>query len=197
VLIALGRTADAVSAAERSIALLEPLVQSDSRNAEYSGDLATAWLWLVDARRARGEVGAALDLAQRTLDVRRRRAAHGSSSMLVPWGLVTNLNEVGELQMLASSANWREAEAVFTEARDLARKTLARAPAFTEMRKELAISYANLARTTMAHVGGETPEVRALLEQCRETWAEVAARSVGDHRHAPREEDARKLIGEF
>jgi hypothetical protein len=138
-----------------------------------------------------------LDLAQRTLDVRRRRAAQGSSSMFVPWGLVTSLNEVGELQMLASSANWREAEAMFTEARDLARRTLARAPAFTEMRKELAISYANLARATIAHVGADAPEVRTLLEQCRATWAEVAARGVGDHRRAPREEDARKLVGEF
>ena len=196
VLVALGRPADAVAAARSAIALLEPLVQSDPHNAEYIGDLGTARLWLADARRTQGDVTDALALAQSTLAVRRRRAAQSGGSMFVPWGFATNLNVVGELLMTTSRANWREARTLFTEARDVALTTLTHAPSFNEIRKELAISYEGLAHASEAELGEDAPAVRAFLEQSRDAWAEVSARSVGDRRHTRREDDVKRLIAD-
>jgi non-specific serine/threonine protein kinase/serine/threonine-protein kinase len=196
VLMALDRDADAVAAGERAVALLQPLVQSDTRNTEYLGDLATAWFWLADARRAQGNLTDALQLSQRSLAVRRRRAAQDSSLMFVPAGLATNLNAVGALLMQSSPKNWREARPLFAEARDVAQGMLARAPGYNEVRKSLAVSYEGLAHTVEAELGENAPAVRAVLEKSRDTWAEVSARSVGDRRHVPREEAVKQLIAD-
>jgi tetratricopeptide (TPR) repeat protein len=192
-LLALNRPSDAAAAAESAIALLAPLVESDRRNAEYQSDLATASLWLADARAAQGRLAEAIELSQRSLIVRRRRA-QDSSSMFVPWGFATNLNMVGELLMNMSPSNWPEARLLFVEARDVAEKVLSRAPSFNEVRKELAISYEGLARVAMAQHGEASLEVQMLLERSLATWVDVSTRSVGDRRHTGREDAVQRLL---
>ena len=114
--------------------------------------------------------------------------------MFGPWGLATNLNMVGELLMAVSPANWEEAEVLFSDARDLAEKTLKMAPSFNEIRKELAISYAGLADTSAAQQGANAEDVRRLLEKSATTWREVFAHSVGDHRQRDRKDRVEKRL---
>ena len=70
---------------------------------------------------------------------------------------------------------WQEAEVHFSDARDIAEKTLAIAPSFNEIRKELAISYEGLADAAAAQQGANAPDVRRLLEKSATTWREVVA----------------------
>jgi hypothetical protein len=114
--------------------------------------------------------------------------------MFGPWGLATNLNAVGELLMAVSPRNWADARTLFSDARDIAGKTLANAPSFNEIRKELAISYEGLADASAAQLGANAPEVRQLLERSAATWSEVVAHSVGDHRERDRRERVEKRL---
>ena len=113
--------------------------------------------------------------------------------MFVPWGLSTVLNTVGELLMEQSPDNWREARQLFSDAKDVADKTLALAPSFNELRKELAISYEGLGRASLAAAGTDS-DTRALLERSLATWDEVFDRSIGDRRRADRRDQVRGLL---
>jgi tetratricopeptide (TPR) repeat protein len=193
VLVSLGRIPEAVAEAERAIDLLTPLVESDPFNAQYKSDLATAWLRESDAQRAAGHLDVALALSRQALAIRRAQSTH-NSSMFGPWGLATNLNVTGELLMAVSPRNWGEARTLFSDARDLAEKTLAIAPSFNEIRKELAISYEGLANTAAAEQGSKAPDVQRQLERSALTWREVFAQSVGDHRQRDRRNRVEKRL---
>jgi non-specific serine/threonine protein kinase/serine/threonine-protein kinase len=193
VLMSLGKLAEAVGEAQRAIDLLTPLVVSDPLNAQYQSDLATAWLRQSEAHRAAGHLDIALALSRRALAVRRVQSAK-NGSMFGPWGLATNLNVVGTLLMARSSRNWAEARTLFSDARDIAGRTLAVAPSFNEIRKELAISYAGLADTSAAEHGSDAADVRQLLERSAETWRDVFAHGVGDHRERDRRERVEKRL---
>jgi non-specific serine/threonine protein kinase/serine/threonine-protein kinase len=193
VLVSLGRIPEAIAEGSRAIQLLTPLVESDPLNAQYKADLATAWLRQGDAHRAAGRLDIALALSRQALAIRRVQSA-SNSSMFGPWGLATNLNVVGELLMAVSPRNWAEARTLFSDARDLAEKTLAIAPSFNEFRKELAISYEGLADAAAAQQGTNAADVRLLLERSATTWREVAAHSVGDHRERDRRERVEKRL---
>lgn len=190
----LDRIPEAAASAETAMQLLEPLVASDNNNQEYRSDLATASLQLGSVRRAQFRIDEALEFTRRTLEIRRARAARDSTLMFVPWGLSTVLNTVGELLMEQSPDNWRGARQLFSEAREVAEKRLAVAPSFTELRKELAISYEGLGRTSLAAPAAGDSDARALLERSLATWDEVFDRSIGDRRQTDRRDQVRGLL---
>ena len=193
-LLLIDRVSEAVTEAEAAMRLLEPLVASDANNQEYRSDLATAWLQLGSVRRAQGRITDALEMSRRTLEIRRARAGRDSTLMFVPWGLSMALNTVGELLLEQSPNTWREARDLFSDARDIAERRLALAPSFNELRKELAISYEGLARTSIAAAGADTADARVMLERSLAAWNEVFARSIGDHRQSHRQARVRKLL---
>jgi non-specific serine/threonine protein kinase/serine/threonine-protein kinase len=193
-LLKLDRIWEAESKVTSAIALLEPIVASDVDNRQYRSDLASAWLQLGAVRRAQGRLDEALALQRKTLDTRRRAAHQENTTMFVPWGFATVLNGVGELLLEQSIHNWREARELFSEARAVAEERLALAPSFNELRKELAISYEGLARTTIAEDPNQTGREQALLARSLATWDDVFARSVGDRRHQERQAHVRSLI---
>jgi non-specific serine/threonine protein kinase/serine/threonine-protein kinase len=194
VLQELGRTADATTGLDAAIALLAPLVSSDANNLQYRSDLAYAWLRMGDVRRAEGRLDDALVWHQRALAVRRERARVDSAFMFVPWELARSLNTVGELLLEVSPPKVADARLAFEEARDIAQKTLALAPSFNEVRKQLAASYEGLARAALAEPRPDTPAARQLVAQSVTTWRDVFAQSVGDRREASRLEKAETLL---
>jgi eukaryotic-like serine/threonine-protein kinase len=194
VLETLGRHSDAVDEVEAAIELLTPLVASDAKNLQYRADLAYAWLRMGDVRRGERRIDEALAWHQKALAVRRERAKLDSVFMFVPWEFVRSLNTVGELLLEQSANNLDEARQVFSEARDVAEKTLLLAPSFNEVRKQLAISLEGLGRTALAEPRPDRAEAQRLMAQAIATWRDVFARSVGDRREAGRLETAEQLL---
>jgi tetratricopeptide (TPR) repeat protein len=146
ILLALGRTADAAREGQASVDLLQPLVASDPANVQYRADLAYAWLRLGDVMRAEGRLDTALDLHRKALAIRRERADRHAGFIFVPWELARSLNSVGDVLLALSPPRAEEAAALFGEARDVGTRTLAGAPSFAQVRKQVAIAEAGLAR---------------------------------------------------
>ena len=194
VLATLGHDAGAVAEVEAAIDLLTPLVSSDAQNLQYRADLAYAWLRMGDVRRGEGRIDEALSWHQKALAVRRERARLDSAFMFVPWEFVRSLNTVGELLLEQSANNREEARQVFSEARDVAEKTLLLAPSFNEVRKQLAISLEGLGRAALAEPRPDRAEAQRLVGQAIATWRDVFARSVGDRREAGRLGAAEQLL---
>ncbi len=181
VLTMLGRYAEADSALRAAVDLLSPLVASDADNRQYRADLGYAWLRLGDLRRAEGRRSEALAWHRQALEVRRARAAADPSFMFVPWELTTSLNAVGDLLLDLSDARAPEAQRLFDESRRVAEETLARAPSFNELRKQLALSHEGLARAALA-LRPDDARAAERLRAAVAVWRDVRARSVGDRR---------------
>ena len=181
VLTMLGRYAEADSELRAAVDLLSPLVASDADNRQYRADLAFAWLRLGDLRRAEGRLSEALGWHRQALEVRRARAAADPSFMFVPWELTSSLNAVGDLLLDLSDTRASDAQRLFDESRRVAEETLARAPSFNELRKQLALAYEGLARAALA-LRPDDPRAIERLRAAVAVWRDVRARSVGDRR---------------
>jgi hypothetical protein len=142
---------------------------------------ARAWLRLGDLRRAEGRLSESLAWHRQALEVRRARAAADPSFMFVPWELTTSLNAIGDLLLDLSDARAPEAQRLFDESRRVAEETLARAPSFNELRKQLALSHEGLARATLA-LRPDDARATERLRAAVAIWRDVRARSVGDRR---------------
>ncbi|MGE0812349.1 MAG: protein kinase [Vicinamibacterales bacterium] len=156
VLVALGRPADAAREARTGIGLLQPLVASDAANVQYKADLAFGYVQLGDAARADGRLAEALDLHQRALAIRRERAARFGGFIFVPWELTRSLNSVADLLLTIAPPDVDGAGALFAEARAVGRRTLEAAPSYTQVRRQVAVAEAGLARVAEAR-GGRRP----------------------------------------
>jgi tetratricopeptide (TPR) repeat protein len=161
-LLALGSTAEAVAEVEAAAGILEPLVASDPHNVQYRADLAFAWLRFGDARRAAGDLEGALELHRKALSIRRERADRHPGFIFVPWELTRSLNTVAELLLLVSPPSPREAAALFAESRDAAARTLATAPSFAQVRRQLAVAEDGLKEVGRRLDGSRSQEVRAI-----------------------------------
>ena len=176
VLLALGRTEAAAAEAQVAISMLEPLVATDPANVQYRADLAYAWLKLGDARRAEGRARESLDLHRRALAVRRERAERHAGFIFVPWELTRSLNSVADLLLTMTPPRPEEAASLFEEARSTGMRTLAAAPSFTQVRKQVAVASEGLARAAAVRGGPQA----ARLDESTAVWREVVARSVED-----------------
>ncbi|HTM34727.1 MAG TPA: protein kinase [Vicinamibacterales bacterium] len=177
VLLALKRIDSAATEAEAAVSMLEPLVATDPANVQYHADLAYAWLRLGDARRAEGRLKDSLDLHRRALAVRRERAERHAGFIFVPWELTRSLNSVADLLLTMTPARPEEAATLFEEARTVGMRTLAVAPSFTQVRKQVAVASEGAARAGAAR-GGNPQSMR--LAESAGVWREVVARSVED-----------------
>ena len=106
--------------------------------------------------------------------------------MFVPWEMTRSLNTLGELLLALSPPQANESFDLFSEAANVANATLAVAPSFNEVRKQLAIALEGVARASLARGGDHANAARSLLDQSANTWRDVASRSVGDVRDADR-----------
>ena len=182
VLLALGRPDEASSEVRAAIELLQPLVDSDPLNVQYRADLAYAWLRLGDVLRAQGRLAESLDLHRRALAIRRDRAERHPGFIFVPWEITRSLNTVGDLLLAQTPAGVEEATALFAEARDIGSRTLAAAPSFTQVRKQVAIAEEGLARAAHLRDGPHRANARSFLEHSADTWRAVVSRSAADER---------------
>lgn len=186
VLRALGRHVESAAELEAAIALLEPLVAADPSNMQYRTDLAYAWFRLGETRRAEGRREEALALHRRALEARRGRVTHDQRLIFIRWDLARSLNAVADLLLATAPGEAGEAEALFAEARDVAEQTLAGAPSFNELRKQLAQAYEGLARTALARDPGGATAARHLLERSLRTWEHVLSYGPTDLREKDR-----------
>jgi tetratricopeptide (TPR) repeat protein len=175
-LLAVGRVGAAASEAQAAVSVLEPLVASDPANVQYRADLAYGWLRLGDARRAEGRAQESLDLHRQALAVRRQRAERHAGFIFVPWELTRSLNSVADLLLRLTPPRPDEASPLFEEARMVGLRTLAIAPSFTQVRKQVAVADEGLARAAALRGGQPAP----LLADSAAVWREVVARSVED-----------------
>jgi non-specific serine/threonine protein kinase/serine/threonine-protein kinase len=194
VLRAMGRLGDSAAELHAAIGLLEPLVAADANNMQYRTDLAYAWFRLGETRRAENRLADALALHRRALEVRRRRAAQDQRLIFIRWDLARSLNAVADLVLATAPERAGEAEALFAEARDAAEQTLAVAPSFNEMRKQLAQACEGLARTTLTRDPGGATAARRLLERSLQTWEHVLSDGPGDLRERDRPARIRALL---
>jgi tetratricopeptide (TPR) repeat protein len=146
VLAAMGRLQEASGEADAVLALMQPLVESDPLNIPYRADLAYAYLRLADVRSAQGRVDEALDLHRRALAIRRERAARYAGFLFVPWELTRSLNAVAGALLDVSPRRLDEARALFAEARAVGLAALEHAPSYTQIRRQVAVADAALAR---------------------------------------------------
>lgn len=182
VLLSLGRIAEASREARSAIDLLQPLVDSDPMNVQYRADLAYAWLRLGDVVRSEGRLTESLDLHQRALAIRRDRADRHAGFIFVPWELTRSLNAVGDLLLAQSPPRAEEAARLFTEAQQVGSRTLADAPSFTQVRKQVAVAEEGLARAALIDGADHAAEARSILKRSAEAWREVVLRSAGDQK---------------
>ena len=182
VLLSLGRTTEASHEARAAIDLLQPLVDSDPMNVQYRADLAYAWLRLGDVLRAEGKLTDSLDLHQRALAIRRARAERHAGFIFVPWELTRSLNAVGELLLAQTPPRADEAAALFAEALAVGTRTLADAPSFTQVRKQVAVAEEGLARAALIGGGVDAADARSILKRSADAWREVVSRSAGDQK---------------
>ena len=194
VLLALDRPAEAITELEAAIGVLDPLVASDPNNLQYKADLSYAWLHFGDVKRKQGDLAGALACHRRALALRRERAARSETFMFVPYELTRSLNAVGELVLAVRPDGVEEATALFEEAREVGEKTLAVAPSFNEVRKQVANAYEGLARVALLGGPSHMERADALLGKSSETWREVAAASTGDQRGADRAAGVQRLL---
>jgi len=194
VLAGLGRLAEASAELDAAIRLLDPLVASDRNNVQYAGDLAYARFRLAEVRQAEGHVVEAIALHRLALAVRRDRLVRDADFMFVPWELARSLNSLGELLLATSPPRAAESLQLFREASNVAARTVASAPSFNEVRKQLAIALQGLARASLALGGDRAKQARHFLDQSLNTWREVASRNAGDLRDTDALARAERLL---
>jgi non-specific serine/threonine protein kinase/serine/threonine-protein kinase len=184
VLRALGRPSDAAGELLAAVDLLQPLVDSDPLNVQYRADLAYAWMRLGDIRQAEGRLDEALDLQRRALAIRRERSERHAGFVFVPWELARSLNSVADLLLLVSPPRADEAETLFAEARDVGLLTLARAPSYAQVRKQVALAAEGLARVALSRGGPRAAEALPRLRESATIWREIVSASPDDARSA-------------
>lgn len=194
VLRALGRHEESAAELNAAIDLLAPLVAMDPNNRQYLRDLTYAWFRLGETRRAQGHVEEALALHRRTLEVRRQHRVRDPDFTFIRWELVRSLNAVGDLLLASTPPAPEEGAALFGEARTIAAETLAQAPSFNQLRRQLAHAEEGLARALLARDPGDAAEGRKWLERSLRTWDDVLALGPSDVRDNDRPARIRDLL---
>jgi hypothetical protein len=96
--------------------------------------------------------------------------------------------------LLAASPHNEESYELFAEAATVSERTLAIAPSFNEVRKQLAVAQEGLARASLARGHAYASHARPLLSQSLDTWHDVATRSSGDVRDTDRVRRVQRLL---
>jgi tetratricopeptide (TPR) repeat protein len=194
ILVAMGRPVEATAEIEDAMSLLAPLVTADQVNVQYRGDLAYSWYRLGETMRAQRDVERALELHQRALVVRRERVARDPDFAFIRWELSRSLNATGELLLVVRPGDPGAAEALFSEALQVAETTLDSAPSFNELRKQVARAEEGMGRASLARTPATHSLARRHFERSLLTWQEIVARGPEDRRDARAPDRLRDLL---